>query len=68
MNITKCGYCGIEISTKTDTCPGCGEKIRISAGDFKGLFRRIIFFVMAVYIIYSAVKFFIENNLISKAR
>jgi len=46
---------------KTDTCPSCGERIGIKVGGIKGLFIRIIFFIMAVYIIYSAVKFFTEQ-------
>jgi len=61
MNITKCDYCGYEITMKTDTCPSCGERIGIKVGGIKGLFRRIIFFIMALYIIYSAVKIFIEK-------
>lgn len=61
MKITKCEYCDFEISTKTDICPACGENIGIKVGGFKGTFRRIIFFLMAVYIIYSAVKFFLEQ-------
>lgn len=46
---------------KTDTCPSCGEKLGIKIGGSKGLFSRIIFLLMAVYIIYSAVKTFIEQ-------
>ena len=61
MKVTKCDECGYEISMKTDTCPSCGERIGIKVGGLKGLFRRIIFFLMAVYIVYSAIKFFIET-------
>ncbi|TFG76900.1 MAG: hypothetical protein E4H21_05110 [Thermodesulfobacteriales bacterium] len=61
MNITKCNDCGYEITMETDTCPSCGERIGIKVGGIKGLFSRIIFFIMAVYIIYSAVKIFIEK-------
>jgi len=51
----------MEISTKTATCPGCGEKIGLKLKGSKGLSGRIIFFLMAVYIIYSAVKLFLEK-------
>ncbi|MFA9408456.1 MAG: hypothetical protein ACERKJ_06430 [Candidatus Dadabacteria bacterium] len=61
MNITKCNDCGYEITMKTDTCPSCGERIGIKVVGIKGLFSRIIFFIMAVYIIYSAVKIFTEK-------
>ena len=61
MKITKCDNCGFEISMKTDTCPSCGERIGIKVGGSSGLVRRIIFFLMAVYIIYSAIKIFIEK-------
>ncbi len=61
MKITKCDNCGYEITMKTSTCPSCGEKIGIKIGGIKGLTRRIILFLMAMYIIYSAVKFFIET-------
>ncbi|MEM7007654.1 MAG: hypothetical protein AAF462_00800 [Thermodesulfobacteriota bacterium] len=60
MKITKCDYCGQEISIKTDICPGCGEKLGVKVGGFKGISTRIILFLMAVYIIYSAVKHFTE--------
>ncbi len=46
---------------KTDTCPACGEKMGIKTRGIGGLTRRIIFFLMAVYVIYSAVKFFLET-------
>lgn len=42
---------------KTDTCPSCGERIGIKVGGMGGFLRRIIFFLMALYIIYSAFKF-----------
>ncbi len=61
MKITKCDYCGQEITMKTDICPACGEKIGIKIGGIGGLTRRIIFFLMAVYVIYSAIKFFLET-------
>jgi len=61
MKITKCDYCGYEITMKTSTCPSCGEKIGIKIGGIKGLTRRIILFLMALYIIYSAIKFFVET-------
>lgn len=59
--ITKCDNCGFEISMKTDTCPSCGERMGIKVGGKKSLSSRIIFFLMAVYIIYSAIKIFIEK-------
>lgn len=43
---------------KIDRCPNCGEPIGISVGGFRGLLTRIVFLLMALYIIYSAVKFF----------
>jgi hypothetical protein len=61
MKITKCDYCGMEISTKTATCPGCGEKIGLKLRGSNRLSGRIIFLLMAVYIIYSAVKLFLEK-------
>jgi predicted amidophosphoribosyltransferase len=61
MKITKCDSCGMEISTKTAYCPGCGEKIGRKMGNSKRLSTRIIFFLMAVYIIYSAIKIFLEQ-------
>jgi len=61
MKVTKCDYCGYEITMKTDTCPSCGERIGIKVGGLKGFSRRIIFFLMAVYIVYSAIKFFMEK-------
>ncbi|MGB2691402.1 MAG: hypothetical protein WBB48_05800 [Thermodesulfobacteriota bacterium] len=60
MNTTKCDNCGFEITMKTNTCPSCGEKIGTKLGG-KSLSSRIIFFLMAVYIIYSAIKIFIEQ-------
>ena len=51
----------MEISTKTDYCPGGGEKIGRKMGNPKRLSTRIIFFLMAVYIIYSAIKIFLEQ-------
>jgi hypothetical protein len=61
MKVTKCESCGYEITMKIDTCPSCGEKIGIKVGGMGGFLRRIIFFLMALYIIYSAIKFFIET-------
>jgi hypothetical protein len=61
MNITKCDNCEFEITMKTDTCPSCGEKIGTKVGGGKSLPSRIIFFLMAIYIIYSAIKIFIEQ-------
>jgi DNA-directed RNA polymerase subunit RPC12/RpoP len=61
MKVTKCDDCGYEITMKTDTCPSCGERIGIKVGGMGGFLRRIIFFLMALYIIYSAIKFFIET-------
>jgi len=61
MKVTKCDYCGFEISMETGTCPSCGERTGIKVGGMRGFLRRIIFFLMAVYIIYSAIKFFIET-------
>ncbi len=42
---------------KVDKCPNCGEPIGIKAGGFHGLLSRIVFLLMALYVIYSAVKF-----------
>lgn len=61
MKITKCEYCGFEISMKTDICPSCGEKLGIKLRGGNRLTTRIIFFLMALYVIYEAVKFFLEN-------
>ena len=58
MKTSKCSECGFEISMKTDTCPNCGESIGIKIGGFKGLLSRIILVLVAVYILYSAIKFF----------
>lgn len=60
MKTFKCGECGYEISIKTDTCPNCGEPMGIKIGGFKGLVSRIILILMAVYILYSAIKVFSE--------
>lgn len=60
MKTSKCGECGYEISIKTDTCPNCGEPMGIKIGGFKGLVSRIILILMAVYILYSAIKVFSE--------
>ncbi len=57
MKVTKCDCCGYEISMKTGTCPSCGEKIGIKVGGIRKFLMRIIFFLMALYIIYSAFKF-----------
>lgn len=58
MKTTKCGECGYEIGMKVDTCPNCGEPIGIRVGGFRGLLARIVFLLMALYIIYSAIKMF----------
>ncbi len=43
---------------KVDECPNCGEPVGIKVGGFRGLVARIIFLLMALYIMYSAIKFF----------
>ncbi len=58
MKITKCDECGYEVSVKTDTCPNCGESIGVRIGGISGLLKRLIYFIMALYIMYSAIKFF----------
>ena len=57
MKITKCGECGYEIGMKVDSCPNCGEPIGIKVGGLRGFLSRIVFLLMALYVIYSAVKF-----------
>lgn len=42
---------------KVDRCPNCGESIGIKVGGFRGLLSRIAFLLMALYVIYSAIKF-----------
>lgn len=56
--VTKCRECGYEIDMKVDRCPNCGEPIGISVGGFRGLLVRILFFLLALYVIYSAITFF----------
>lgn len=46
---------------KTDVCPSCGEKMGKKLRGRSTLSTRIIFFLMAVYVIYEAIKFFLEN-------
>ncbi|MEQ9619113.1 MAG: hypothetical protein RIG61_08070 [Deltaproteobacteria bacterium] len=58
MKTTKCEHCGYEIGMKIDRCPNCGERIGISVGGVKRLLTRIILLLIALYIIYSAVKVF----------
>ncbi|MGI9533814.1 MAG: hypothetical protein ACR2NW_02590 [Thermodesulfobacteriota bacterium] len=59
MNVTKCEECGYEISLKTDTCLNCGVKIgRIKKGGRTGFFRRIVFIIIAIYILLAALKIF----------
>lgn len=58
MKVTKCDQCGYEIGMKTDRCVNCGEPIGISVGRVKRLLTRIILVLIALYIIYSAVKVF----------
>ena len=57
MNVTKCEECGYEISLKTDTCLNCGVKIgKAKKGGRKSLFRRIVFIIIAIYILLAALK------------
>ena len=46
---------------KTDICPSCGEKLGIKLRGGNKITTRIIFLLMAVYVIYETVKFFFEN-------
>jgi hypothetical protein len=55
--VTKCRECGYEIGMKVDICPNCGESLGIKVGGFRGLLTRIVFLLMALYVIYSAIKF-----------
>ena len=55
---TICGECGYESTMKTDTCPGCGEKIRRRSGGFRGLIRSVLFLLIALYVLFSAFKEF----------
>jgi len=57
MNITKCNECGYEISVRTSSCPGCGEKIGVDIGGFKGLIRRFFILLLALYVLLSALSF-----------
>jgi len=56
LDVTKCKECGYEIGIKTDTCPGCGEKIGTDLGGIKGLIRRIAIIIFAIYILLSALR------------
>ncbi|NIP30117.1 MAG: hypothetical protein GTO02_08175 [Candidatus Dadabacteria bacterium] len=59
MPVTKCEECGFEISMKSDICLNCGEKIyKISKGGIKSLIRRIIFVIIALYMLLSGLKVF----------
>lgn len=55
---TTCGECGYGGTIKTDTCPGCGERIRRRSGGFRGLLRSILFLLIALYVLFSAFKDF----------
>ncbi len=60
MKVSKCNECGYEISIKTDTCPNCGEEMGVRVGGVRGVLRRIILLLMALYIMYSALKIFAQ--------
>jgi len=55
MNLTKCEECGYEITVKTNTCINCGEKIgKLKPGKLKVFLRGIIYLLIAVYVLLSA--------------
>ena len=57
LNVTKCDECGYEISLKTDRCLNCGEKVgRAKKGGARSFFRRIVFIIIAIYILLAALK------------
>ena len=57
MNLTKCEECGYEITVKSNTCLNCGEKIgKLKPGKLKTFMRGIVYILIAVYILLSALK------------
>lgn len=55
--VAKCEECGYEITTNSKVCINCGEKIyRPGEGRFKNIVKRVIFIVIAVYVLLSALK------------
>lgn len=41
MALIKCKECGNDVSTKADSCPKCGAKLKVASGCFVGLFKLI---------------------------
>jgi anaerobic ribonucleoside-triphosphate reductase len=53
--VAKCEECGYEITTDSKICINCGEKIHRAGGSsFQNLVKRVIFLIIAAYILLSA--------------
>lgn len=55
--VARCEECGYEITSESKICINCGERI-YKSGDsrFKNFVKRVIFLVIAAYILLSALK------------
>lgn len=55
--VAKCEECGYEMTTTSSVCINCGAKIyRPGEGRFKNIVKRVIFIIIAVYVLLSALK------------
>ncbi|HML95393.1 MAG TPA: hypothetical protein PKC29_08210 [Thermodesulfobacteriota bacterium] len=58
MQTTKCNNCGFEIGMKTPKCVNCGEPIGMKVPETGGLWRKLIFILIAISIVRTLLKFF----------
>lgn len=60
MQTTKCNNCGFEIGMKTPKCINCGGPIDMKVPETGGLWRKLIFILIAISIVRTLLKFFAQ--------
>ncbi|MCC6713533.1 MAG: hypothetical protein IT344_09250 [Candidatus Dadabacteria bacterium] len=60
MQTTKCNNCGFEIGMKTPKCINCGGPIGMKVPETGGLWRKLIFILIAISIVRTLLKFFAQ--------
>ena len=58
METSKCKNCGFEIGMKTPKCVNCGEPIGMKIPEAGGLWKKLIFILIAISIVRTLLKFF----------
>lgn len=60
MQTTKCNNCGFEIGMKTPKCINCGGPIGMKVPETGGLWRKLIFILIAISTVRTLLKFFAQ--------